>query len=664
MACPKRWKRRSHIKVSPKALRPTLTMVPRIRNWTRGGSLEQQHLGATASDSLRDPASPSRTSSQILARIAELRPVLPRPTQGGPVHDPSTGTPHGHTNRHHDNKPYQHTPYGVPHQHALTPPSFLPSGNLTTPFAFNEQSSYNSSSQIHMMGGSATDWPPREGDNSEFQSISPSSCGCGDACRCPGCVHHNRTTAAPSSSAYSSCHNPELCMTCLDCTIMSLPSSAVLPLDTALSIYDPQLQNDAIDDWLRQMSFTLPSDNSPSITTGTYPLQSPPTYQQPSPSNWNNQSNYPFPEQQNEADPLSTFNFGLSATQSMMSYSPSTSHTRNASYSAPASRTGHRLHSSLSVPSSGTPVDPRLLGTGVPMNVQQFSNFMSQARSRSPSTSSQSSFHGSDHQGGTAAIPTPPYRPSGRMQGMPTQAQGLRSMPHLDIRPNIHRGPSSGSSASISPSPGSSAASSATRAPYAASNPETRQPDYDPSGEAQASLATQSKSCVHDCANMSTYDNILQVLSDEPAWTQENEEVNFVDLPAHIVRLNVIYLEQVLLEPFRYITSNPGKEIRGKLIEAFNLWLNVPSEKLQVIAKIVNMLHAASLMVDDIEDDSQLRRGNPVTHKIYGVPQTINTANYVYFLAYQELFSLRGSDTSEKAGKALHALVTGNSIFL
>ncbi|KAF9559765.1 terpenoid synthase [Agrocybe pediades] len=143
---------------------------------------------------------------------------------------------------------------------------------------------------------------------------------------------------------------------------------------------------------------------------------------------------------------------------------------------------------------------------------------------------------------------------------------------------------------------------------------------------------------------MSTYDNILQVLSDEPAWTQENEEV--------------------LLEPFRYITSNPGKEIRGKLIEAFNLWLNVPSEKLQVIAKIVNMLHAASLMVDDIEDDSQLRRGNPVTHKIYGVPQTINTANYVYFLAYQELFSLRGSDTSEKAGKALHALVTDELLSL
>jgi geranylgeranyl diphosphate synthase, type III len=33
-----------------------------------------------------------------------------------------------------------------------------------------------------------------------------------------------------------------------------------------------------------------------------------------------------------------------------------------------------------------------------------------------------------------------------------------------------------------------------------------------------------------------------------------------------------------------------------------------------------------------------------VTHKIYGIPQTINTANYVYFLAYQELFSLSVTD--------------------
>lgn len=71
------------------------------------------------------------------------------------------------------------------------------------------------------------------------------------------------------------------------------------------------------------------------------------------------------------------------------------------------------------------------------------------------------------------------------------------------------------------------------------------------------------------------------------------------------------------------------------------MWLAVPSDQLKIIDRVVQMLHNASLMIDDIEDDAQLRRGRPVAHKIYGVPQTINTANYVYFLAYQELAKLR-----------------------
>lgn len=35
------------------------------------------------------------------------------------------------------------------------------------------------------------------------------------------------------------------------------------------------------------------------------------------------------------------------------------------------------------------------------------------------------------------------------------------------------------------------------------------------------------------------------------------------------------------------------------------------------------------------------------SHKIYGIPQTINTANYAYFLAYKELFALRSHVQSQ-----------------
>ena len=44
--------------------------------------------------------------------------------------------------------------------------------------------------------------------------------------------------------------------------------------------------------------------------------------------------------------------------------------------------------------------------------------------------------------------------------------------------------------------------------------------------------------------------------------------------------------------------------------------------------------------VDDVEDSSLLRRGAPVAHSVFGVAQTINSGNYVYFLALQELIKL------------------------
>lgn len=60
--------------------------------------------------------------------------------------------------------------------------------------------------------------------------------------------------------------------------------------------------------------------------------------------------------------------------------------------------------------------------------------------------------------------------------------------------------------------------------------------------------------------------------------------------------------------------------------------------------------------MDDVEDDSELRRGIPVAHHVYGIPQTINTANYVYFLAFQELLKLR---PEEKENVDLVRMVTG-----
>lgn len=48
--------------------------------------------------------------------------------------------------------------------------------------------------------------------------------------------------------------------------------------------------------------------------------------------------------------------------------------------------------------------------------------------------------------------------------------------------------------------------------------------------------------------------------------------------------------------------------------------------------------------VDDVEDSSNLRRGVPVAHNIFGTAQTINSANYVYFLALEEIQKLKNPE--------------------
>ncbi|KAJ3327087.1 geranylgeranyl pyrophosphate synthetase [Kappamyces sp. JEL0680] len=98
--------------------------------------------------------------------------------------------------------------------------------------------------------------------------------------------------------------------------------------------------------------------------------------------------------------------------------------------------------------------------------------------------------------------------------------------------------------------------------------------------------------------------------------------------------------DRVLLEPYDYLESNPGKDFRSKMILAFQKWLAVPECDLIIIKQVISMLHCASLLIDDIEDGSELRRGAPVAHKIFGMASTINSANFVYFLALEKVMEL------------------------
>uniref|UniRef100_A0A6P7F2D9 Geranylgeranyl pyrophosphate synthase n=1 Tax=Diabrotica virgifera virgifera TaxID=50390 RepID=A0A6P7F2D9_DIAVI len=120
--------------------------------------------------------------------------------------------------------------------------------------------------------------------------------------------------------------------------------------------------------------------------------------------------------------------------------------------------------------------------------------------------------------------------------------------------------------------------------------------------------------------------------------------------------------DKKLLEPFEYILQVPGKNIRSKLASAFNYWLCIPDEILTQISDIVQILHNSSLLMDDIQDNSILRRGIPVAHSIYGVASTINSANYTSFIALERVTDLNHPEAISIAIEQILELYRGQGM--
>jgi geranylgeranyl pyrophosphate synthase len=65
------------------------------------------------------------------------------------------------------------------------------------------------------------------------------------------------------------------------------------------------------------------------------------------------------------------------------------------------------------------------------------------------------------------------------------------------------------------------------------------------------------------------------------------------------------------------------------MLEALGAPVEPSARMVSVLAELV---HTGSLIIDDIEDQSLLRRGRPTIHRMFGVPAAINAGNTLYFL--------------------------------
>ena len=96
-------------------------------------------------------------------------------------------------------------------------------------------------------------------------------------------------------------------------------------------------------------------------------------------------------------------------------------------------------------------------------------------------------------------------------------------------------------------------------------------------------------------------------------------------------------IEEVLVEPVKYYYNMNGKNIRKKICTVLGKKFNIPLEDIENINNLLNVLHNASLVIDDIQDNSVLRRNKECAHNVYGIPLSLNAGYLTVFKILHEI---------------------------
>jgi geranylgeranyl pyrophosphate synthase len=115
-------------------------------------------------------------------------------------------------------------------------------------------------------------------------------------------------------------------------------------------------------------------------------------------------------------------------------------------------------------------------------------------------------------------------------------------------------------------------------------------------------------------------------------------------------RVPVAVWWRALAGPADEFLARPGKELRAALVRAGWMLTGAADPTLpDRLGLIIELIHAGSLVIDDVEDDSTERRGGPALHLVYGAPLAINTGSWMYFWALAEIAHLGLPPSAELA---------------
>ena len=126
------------------------------------------------------------------------------------------------------------------------------------------------------------------------------------------------------------------------------------------------------------------------------------------------------------------------------------------------------------------------------------------------------------------------------------------------------------------------------------------------------------------------------------------------------LRSDVALINQVA----HYIVSAGGKRIRPRLVLLFAGALGFQGAEKFTLAATVEFIHTATLLHDDVVDESSLRRGRDTANAVFGNAASVLVGDFLYSRAFQMMVSVNNLRVLDVLADATNVIAEGEVLQL
>ena len=113
-----------------------------------------------------------------------------------------------------------------------------------------------------------------------------------------------------------------------------------------------------------------------------------------------------------------------------------------------------------------------------------------------------------------------------------------------------------------------------------------------------------------------------------------------------------------------YIVGNGGKRLRPMLLLLAAKALGTVSDKHLILAAVIEFIHTATLLHDDVVDESDLRRGKESANAVWGNAASVLVGDYLYSSAFEMMVRTGNMRVMEILSKTTTAIAEGEVLQL